>query len=325
MTDPKDTEAEELLNQKDDDTCVPSLSIGVSDTVNEVLDNGFESPENDSEVTAKKTDTPNSADGTDTQESSAVESDDGAGQTADSTPGNSDNDAGDSTEKAADSPPLSDGDSNAEEETGVQEEPGDVIGDIARLAADNKPICDKAKTDNKYDPEHPRRVDNRFDFAELFVFTFVIVLLLTTFIFRHSVVEGGSMENTLHNGEHLIISDAFYTPKRGDVIVCEDYSTGLRKPIVKRIIALGGDTVEITADKVYVNGEELTEDYVNIDSDIYVYTPMSCTVPEGEVFVMGDHRNNSSDSRVFGTVREDAILGKVIVRFYPFDKFGKIE
>ena len=133
------------------------------------------------------------------------------------------------------------------------------------------------------------------------------------------------MENTLHNGEHLIISDAFYSPKRGDVIVCEDYSTGLRKPIVKRIIALGGDTVEITADKVYVNGEELTEDYVNIDSDVYVYTPMSCTVPEGEVFVMGDHRNNSSDSRVFGTVREDAILGKVIVRFYPFDKFGKIE
>lgn len=325
MTDPKDTEVEELLMQKDDDACAPTLSVGVSDTVNEAQDNGIEAPEADAEVNAEKPDIQNASDETETQASSETDSDGSAGQTADLMPENDGNNADDNADEAADAPLLPDSDGDGQEETGVQEEPGDVIGDIASLADDNKTFCDKAEADDKYDPEHPRRVDNRFDFAELFVFTFVIVLLLTTFVFRHSVVDGGSMENTLHNGEHLIISDAFYSPKRGDVIVCEDYSTGLRKPIVKRIIALGGDTVEITADKVYVNGEELTEDYVNIDSDVYVYTPMSCTVPEGEVFVMGDHRNNSSDSRVFGTVREDAILGKVIVRFYPFDKFGKIE
>lgn len=324
MSDPKDTEAEELLNKKDDDTCAPTLSIGVSDIINNVPDSEFDVPETEAEVNAEKPDITNSDDETDTQGLSEAESDESTGQTTDLIPENADIGADNNVEESTDSPEPRGGEDTRREEP-VAQEPGDVIGDIAKLATDNKPVSDDTKTNSRYDPDHPRRVDNRFDFAELFVFTFVIVLLLTTFIFRHSVVEGGSMENTLHNGEHLIISDAFYSPKRGDVIVCEDYSTGLRKPIVKRIIALGGDTVEITSEKVYVNGEELTEDYVYINSDIYVYTPMSCTVPEGEVFVMGDHRNNSSDSRVFGTVREDAILGKVIVRFYPFDKFGKIE
>ncbi len=103
--------------------------------------------------------------------------------------------------------------------------------------------------DEKYDPEKPRRVDGRFDFIELFVFTLVAVMILTTFFFRHSIVEGESMEGTLTEGEHLIISDLFYKPERGDIIVCEDYETGLFKPIVKRIIAIGGDTVKVTYEK----------------------------------------------------------------------------
>ena len=183
----------------------------------------------------------------------------------------------------------------------------------------------------KYDPKKPRKIDGRFDFAELFVFTLLAVMIVTSFFFRHSVVQGDSMMNTLYDGEHLIISDFFYTPERGDIVVCQDHTARLNTPIVKRIIAIGGDTIKITPTAIYVNGEMLDEDYVFIDPYAmpYRYEPMAeMTVPEGEIFVMGDHRNNSKDSRDkidLGTVSEDAILGRVLLRFYPFDKFGAVE
>ena len=173
-----------------------------------------------------------------------------------------------------------------------------------------------------------RFVDSLFDFIELFIFSLAAVFIITTFFLRHSVVDGTSMENTLFDGEHIIISDLFYTPKRGDIIVCEDYSTELPIPIVKRVIALAGDRVEIDMfGNVKVNGEFLDESaYVHIDPNFsYECDPLDIVVPEGEIFVMGDHRNVSSDSRKIGTIKEDSILGKVLFRFYPFDKFGKVE
>lgn len=189
-----------------------------------------------------------------------------------------------------------------------------------------------------------RRVDALFDFIELFVFTLAAVLFITSFFVRHSVVDGDSMLGTLHDGENLLISDLFYTPERGDVIVVDDHSTLLKKPIIKRVIAVGGDVVRITRHGVFVNGEPLVEDYVFTDEADYTYEvyPSAAlmendtlvveageyyelTVPEGELFVMGDHRNKSTDSREIGTVDEDAVLGRVILRFYPFDKFGEIE
>ena len=181
-----------------------------------------------------------------------------------------------------------------------------------------------ASTEKEEEAKKPRRIDTLFDFAELFVFTLAAVIILLSFVFRHSVVDGDSMMNTLQDGEHLIISDLFYTPERGDIVVFEDYSTTLRKPLIKRIIAIEGDTVKIVGHSVYVNGELLEEDYIFVD---YAYPQhvIELTVGEGEVFVMGDHRNASTDSRSFGTVDEDAILGKVILRFYPFSKFGKVD
>ncbi len=176
-----------------------------------------------------------------------------------------------------------------------------------------------------YDEKKPRRIDNRFDFAELFIFTLLAVMILTSFIFRHSIVEGDSMQNTLHDGEHLIISDVFYVPQRGDIIVCEDYSTGIKKPIVKRIIAVGGDNLSITRDgEIYVNGELLDEEYVFTDGYAR-YPSINVTVPDGTIYVMGDHRNESTDSRSVGFIDEDAILGKVLLRFYPFNKFGTVD
>ena len=187
-----------------------------------------------------------------------------------------------------------------------------------------------SKDEEAYDEKKPRRVDARFDLVEMFVCMLVAIMLLSAFVFRHSVVDGDSMMNTLHDDEHLIISNFFYEPKQYDIIVCEDYSTGLKKPIIKRVIATEGQTVRVVSmDEVYVDGVLVDTSFILIDGkEELIYAsqyPIECVVPEGEVFVMGDHRNNSLDSRILGTIDEDTILGKVVLRFYPFDRFGKVE
>ena len=166
-----------------------------------------------------------------------------------------------------------------------------------------------------------------FDILELFIYSLAAVLVLTTFVFRHSIVDGGSMNNTLLDGDHIIISNLFYTPKRGDVIVCEDYSTVLRKPIVKRIIAVEGDVISVSPyGTVTLNGKKLEdEEYVFTDGYKWTEPINNYKIPEGEVFVMGDHRNASTDSREIGTIDVDSILGKAIVRFYPLDQFKFIK
>ena len=176
------------------------------------------------------------------------------------------------------------------------------------------------------------RVRGAFDIVEMFIFAMAFVLVAMAFCFRHSVVDGGSMDNTLHDGEHLIISSLFYTPKQGDIVVVQDLSKKdahpeLSHPIVKRVIATEGQTVMIVpSGDVYVDGELFSEDYVYIDDPYYRYDELYLTVPENTVFLMGDHRNVSLDSRSSaGTFSEDAILGKVILRFAPLDRFGFVD
>ena len=182
-----------------------------------------------------------------------------------------------------------------------------------------------------------RTIDTIFDFVELFIFTLVAVLIITTFVFRHSVVSGPSMMNTLQNGDKLIITNLFYEPEYMDIVVVEDYSCGMDSPIVKRVIATEGDTVRITHEGIWVNGEFLIEnDYVWTEGKDYRYVLdpypfeenstlvnkpgeyIEFVVPEDEIFLLGDHRNNSKDSRFYGTIREDSILGKVVLRLSPF-------
>ena len=178
-----------------------------------------------------------------------------------------------------------------------------------------------------------RKIESVYDAIEMFVFALAFVLIAMAFFFRHSVVDGSSMENTLLNGEHLIISDLFYTPKTGDIVVVQDVSKAdmypeLAHPIVKRVIATEGQTLCIYENgDVYVDGSLLPEKYVYIDQgaeNVYHDFPLgtTITIPENTVFLMGDHRNISLDSRRAGTFKEEAILGKVILRFLPFDRFN---
>ncbi len=186
------------------------------------------------------------------------------------------------------------------------------------------------------DTQKPKRLHTLFEMVELFVFTLTAVLLLTNFVFRHSEVSGGSMLNTLHGteageehgGDHLIISDLFYTPDYGDIVVFASPENGTA--YVKRVVALEGDVVDVygarNGYKLYVNGELIEESYVYIGgSGVFENDIINYVVKKGEVYVLGDHRNNSHDSRMFGSISTDRIYGKVLFRFYPFESFGPVD
>ena len=228
-------------------------------------------------------------------------------------------DAEPSPESGAEEDPAADTD-EAEDES--EQMTFTFEGEASEVEEESEP--EEQRDLDKFDPKRPRIVDTIFEFVELFVFTLVAVMVLTTFFFRYSQVEGGSMDMTLADGDRLIISDFLYTPERGDIIVFEDYGTELRDPLVKRIIGVAGDVVEVKIDgSVYVNGELLDEPYVYVTPEkAPTRIHGKWTVEDGELFVMGDHRDVSKDSREFGPIKVDSVLGEVKLRFYPFDSFG---
>lgn len=175
-------------------------------------------------------------------------------------------------------------------------------------------------------------ISSVFEWVDSVVLALVIVMLLFTLFINKVEVKGTSMESTLSEGDQLIITDFNYTPQRGDIIIIsrnylntEESAAESKTPIVKRVIATEGQTVEIKDGKVYVNDEEIAEPYLDealvpngtenkgfYDKEI---------VPENCVFVLGDNRGVSHDSRSSDIrfVNERYILGKVLFRVFPFD------
>ena len=173
--------------------------------------------------------------------------------------------------------------------------------------------------------------------VELFVIVFAIIVLVFSFVGRTCRVSGDSMNNTLLDGENVLISNAFYTPERGDIIVfhqTDENDPYNNEPIVKRVIAVAGETVRIqhfdkfmrvTVTDASGNSTVLEEDY--IEYDFPSYADSITVVEEGTVFVMGDNRSHSADSRAMriGLVDTRRILGKVVVRVTPISRFGKVD
>ena len=164
------------------------------------------------------------------------------------------------------------------------------------------------------------------EWVESSVFTCTLLVLVFLFFFRAVQVSGTSMEPTLMNGDKIILRSIGYTPERGDVVVVDGY-TRYGEPLVKRVIATGGDTIEIRDEQVYLNEELLMEPYLPEGLKTPPYQMSGpLYIPEGYIFVMGDNRGNSHDSRsgVPGLQLVDVrnVMGKAVLRIWPFNTFG---
>lgn len=157
-----------------------------------------------------------------------------------------------------------------------------------------------------------------FEVFEAIIGALVVITIIFTFFFRVFKVDGPSMKPTLQHNDRVIVSTVGYKPQKGDVVVISE-TADLDEPIVKRVIAVGGDTVDInfTTGVVTVNGTE--EDYSKELTSQQFDIAFPITVPEGTVFVLGDNRPNSLDSRStrVGCVDERFIVGKVLGRAFP--------
>lgn len=179
-----------------------------------------------------------------------------------------------------------------------------------------------------------------FDWLDSIVVSVIAVVLVFTFIFRVVGIVGDSMNNTLQENDRVIICNLFYTPKVGDIVVISRNASNNREnmhagnePIIKRVIAVEGDTVDIRFEDgigyVYVNGVLKNETYIKeyISEDNMIINPISfpAFVPDGCIFVLGDNRNESLDSRSadigeYGMVDTRYVLGKAVLRIFPFNK-----
>ena len=167
------------------------------------------------------------------------------------------------------------------------------------------------------------------EWAKIIVTALIFAFIITQFI-RPTLVRGESMYPTLVENDYLIINRMAYKfnePKKGDIIVFKTnllQEDGKPKDLVKRVIAVGGDHIKIEDSKVYVNDKLLDEPYIH---DNYTEGNIDMVIPEGEVFTMGDNREESLDSRYenVGLVDDKDIMGKVMVRLFPFNKIGPVK
>src|SRR4051794_40845765 len=193
--------------------------------------------------------------------------------------------------------------------------------------------------DRDIEVTHVRRESRQGIWTEAFklfrdIFLIIVVfILLGVFFVQPVVVEGTSMLPQLHDGERLLVNKLVYYKiqsiswghlNRGDIVVFW-YPNDPDKSYVKRVIGLPGETVEMRAGKVYVNGQLLQEDYLdpNYDEGMPSYPPKR--VEDHHYFVMGDNRDNSSDSRYWGTVPEKYIYGKAFFRYWKPQNVGFLE
>jgi len=163
------------------------------------------------------------------------------------------------------------------------------------------------------------------DILESVIIAVILAVIIRFFIIQPFYIPSGSMEPTLTKGDRIIVNKFIYRfqePKRGDVIVFK-YPLDPKRDFIKRVIGVPGDTVEIKDSELIINGKPVLEPYLPQGLKFADYGPV--TVPQDKFLMMGDNRNNSEDSRVWGLLPRENIRGKAIVLYWPLDRLGFIK
>lgn len=156
-----------------------------------------------------------------------------------------------------------------------------------------------------------------------YIIIILVVVFIRTFVITPVRVQGSSMVPTLHDGEILLLKKFEQNYDRFDIVVLEHSNDKL----IKRIIGLPGEHVAYTDNELYINGEKIEEDFISDDlqfEDFDIILLGNSKIPENTYLVIGDNRNNSTDSRVIGFIEKDSILGTSNFRLFPFTKFGGV-
>lgn len=183
----------------------------------------------------------------------------------------------------------------------------------------------------KRDPK--KILKNVYDIVEVLATVTVAVTLIYAFAVRLQIVDGSSMLHTLHDRERLLVSDLFYEPRQGDIVIVHKIDADpYDRPIVKRVIATGGQTVDIDFDTwtLTVDGEVVEESYRWVNEEERLVTcayALPITLSEDQIFVMGDNRNGSADSRTkeIGPVDVRCVVGRAFARIAPLDRITVFE
>lgn len=169
-----------------------------------------------------------------------------------------------------------------------------------------------------------------FELLKIVLISLVIIIPVRYFLIQPFYVKGASMEPNFHDKEYLIVDEISYrlnSPKRGDIIVFR-YPRNPQEYFIKRLIALPGEKVQVKDGGVYIfnaehpEGFRLEEGYLGEGVKTYGFSEDITTLGDEEIFVLGDNRNASKDSRTFGPVNKSFLIGRVLFRGYPFDKMG---